>query len=101
MEEEEEAEETQETEAKEDGELGDDEEDEDDDGDSEVSQDLVTHFHQVVDTQSGLDAQWLLILWSYQNEEIQACYRMEGLEYWTRINEKANQKEGKVNPSTR
>ncbi len=67
-------EEAEETEEREPGELGDDEGDEDDDGDSEVSLDLTTHYHQVVDTQSGLDAQWLVILWSYWNDDIQAHY---------------------------
>ncbi len=74
MDREEEVEETQETEEREPGELGDDEEDEDDDGDSEVSQDLTTHYYQVVDTQSGLDANWLHVLWSYRNNDIQARY---------------------------
>ncbi len=84
---EEEVEETQETEAREDGELGDDEDEEEEE--SETSEDLATHYHQVTDSQAALNDQWLLVLWSYQNEEVQAHHQMEGLEYWTKANDKA------------
>ncbi len=90
VDEEEEVEETQEPQAREDGELIDDEEEEEDE-ESETSMDLTTHYHQVADSQSALDDQWLLILWSYQNEEIQARYQMDVLGYWTKVNDKAKE----------
>ncbi len=83
--EEDEAEKTQETE-REPGQLEDDEEE---DEDSVTSQDLTTHYHDIIDLQSGLDNAWATVLWSFQDNELQSRYRWEAFEQWNKINEKA------------
>ncbi len=78
-----EVEEVKEAEEREDGEVeADDECEEGKDDDN--SEDLITHYHQVADSQANYDEQWLTVLWSHQNSELQTHYRMEGFEYWTK-----------------
>ncbi len=55
-----------------------------------ISQNFITtHYHDIVDTQSGLDNVWLTVLWSFANDLLQSRYWWEAFEQWNKINEKA------------
>ncbi len=55
----------------------------------EDSDDLITHYFHVAESQSHNDENWLTVLWSSQDSDIQTCYQMEGLKYWDKMNDKA------------
>ncbi len=57
----------------------------DDELEQEESEDLITHYFHVTESQSHYDDNWLTVLWSFQDHEILLRYRMEALEYWEKM----------------
>ncbi len=55
----------------------------------EDSDDLTPHYFHVAEGQSHNDENWLTVLWLFQDSELPVQYRMEGLGYWDKVNNKA------------
>ncbi len=68
----------------------------DDELEEEKSEDLITHYFHVTESQSHYDENWLTVLWLYQDHEQPLRYRLEALKYWEKANEHAQVVNGEL-----